>query len=159
MPFLSSDSNKALLVPVARIVQEEERRASDPGALSGSWMNAWRDAVQEGVQAKVELVQLENREQNTSWLAVHLALLGKSIVDDLESVRRELRWSYPPSFKVFSAYVQSYHRVLGQHLKKLEEETTEVKDLHALLNWIINRYKRSVLIINATVTDPLMFQL
>lgn len=134
-------SNKALLVPVARIVQEEERRASDPGALSGSWMNAWRDAVQEGVQAKVELVQLENREQNTSWLAVHLALLGKSIVDDLESVRRELRWSYPPSFKVFSAYVQSYHRVLGQHLKKLEEETTEVKDLHVLLNWIINRYK------------------
>lgn len=139
--------NKALLVPVARIIQEEERRSEEPGGLPDSWMESWREAVGEGVQVKVESVHLEKREQNASWLAVHLGLLGQAIVEDLEKVKKELRWSYPPSFNVFSTYVRSYHRVVGQHLKKLERQVTELKDLFALLDWIINRYKRSV---NAT---------
>ncbi|XP_034531588.1 exocyst complex component 3-like protein 4 [Notolabrus celidotus] len=133
--------NKELLVPVARIIQEEERRAKEPGGLPDSWMEAWREAVCEGVQVKVESVQLEQKEQNVSWLAVHLCLLGKAIVEDLENVSKQLRWSYPPSFQVFSTYVKSYHRVVGQHLKKLEVQVTELKDLYALLDWIINGYK------------------
>lgn len=136
--------NKGLLVPVARIIQEEEKRAEEPGGLPGSWREAWKESVCEGVQAKVENVHLEQKEQNSSWLAVHLGLLGKAIVEDLENVKKELRWSYPPSFKVFSTYVKSYHRVVGQHLKKLDRQVTERKDLYALLDWIINRYKRSV---------------
>lgn len=136
--------NKGLLVHVARIIQEEERRAEEPGGLPGSWMESWREAVGEGVCTKVESVHLERQEQSTSWLAVHLGLLGKAIVEDLERVRRELRWSYPPSFKVFSVYVSSYHRVVGQHLKKLEQQVMELKDLYGLLDWILNRYKRSV---------------
>lgn len=133
--------NKKLLEFVARIIQEEDRRASDPGALPGAWMDSWRSAVEEGVQAKVDRVQLDSKDQNGSWLAVHLGLLGKTVVEDLESVRRELRWAYPPSFRVFSQYLQSYHCVLGKHVKKLEKQTNEVKDIHALLNWILNRYK------------------
>ncbi|XP_034715017.1 exocyst complex component 3-like protein 4 [Etheostoma cragini] len=133
--------NKELLVPVARIIQEEDRRAAEPGGLQGGWLEAWREAVGEGVQLKVQGVYLEPRQQNASWLAVHLALLGKSIVEDLEKVKRELRWSYPPSFQVFSTYVRGYHRVVGQHLKKLEPQVTELKDLYALLDWIINHYK------------------
>lgn len=141
--------NKGLLVPVARIIQEEERRAEEPGGLPGSWMESWRDAVEEGVRVKVESVHLKRKEQDTSWLAVHLGLLGKTIVEDLENVKRELRWSYPPSFKVFSTYVRSYHRVIGQHLKKLEPQVTELREQYSLLDWILNRYKRSV---NVAVT-------
>ncbi|XP_062253608.1 exocyst complex component 3-like protein 4 [Platichthys flesus] len=133
--------NKGLLVPVARIIQEEERRSKEVGGLPDSWMEAWREAVGEGVQVKVSSIHLEQKEQNTSWLAVHLGLLGKAIVEDLENVKRELRWSYPPSFRAFSTYVRSYHRVVGQHLRKLEQQVTECKDLYALLDWIINRYK------------------
>lgn len=136
--------NKALLVPVARIIQEEEKRAGEPGALPDSWMEAWRESVCEGVQVKVKSIHLDGREQNSSWLAVHLGLLGKDIVEDLENVKRELRWSYPPSFKVFSTYVRGYNRVVAQHLKKLEQQVTELKDLYVLLDWIINKYKRSV---------------
>ncbi|XP_047467914.1 exocyst complex component 3-like protein 4 [Mugil cephalus] len=135
------DRNKDLLVPVARIIQEEEKRAEEPGGLPESWMDTWREAVSDGVRVKVEKVHLDNREQNTSWLAVHLGLLGKAIVEDLEIVKKKLRWSYPPSFKVFSTYVQSYHRVVGEHLKKLEGKVTELKDLYALLDWILNKYK------------------
>ncbi|XP_024129343.1 exocyst complex component 3-like protein 4 isoform X2 [Oryzias melastigma] len=133
--------NKGLLIPVARIIQEEEKRAGEPGGLPDSWVEAWKDAVCDGVQLKVNSVHLEQREQNKSWLAVHLGLLGNAIVEDLENVKKELRWSYPPTFKVFSTYVKSYHRVVGQHLKKLEEQTTELKDLYALLDWILNKYK------------------
>ncbi|KAM8913456.1 exocyst complex component 3-like protein 4 isoform 2-T4 [Spinachia spinachia] len=133
--------NKGLLVPVARIIQEEDRRAEEPGGLAGSWMEAWREAVDEGVRAKVAGVHLERAEQNASWLAVHLGLLGKAVTEDLQQVKAELRCSYPPSFGVFGAYVSSYGRVVGQHAGKLEQRATELKDLHALLDWIINRYQ------------------
>lgn len=133
--------NKKLLEFVSRIIQEEERRATDPGGLPGSWMDFWRTAVQDGVQAKVDRIQLETQDQNQAWLAVHLGILGKTVVTDLEGVRRELRWSYPPSFRVFSEYVRSYSMVLGQHVKRLETQTSGVKDIHTLLNWVLNRYK------------------
>lgn len=138
------DCKENLPSSVARIIQEEDKRSGELGGLQGSWMEAWRAAVREGVQLVVGSVPLEQREQNSSWLAVHLALLGKTIVEDLENVKRVLRWSYPPSFKVFSSYVRSYHQVVGQHLEKLEQRVTELKDLYALLGWIINTYKRSV---------------
>ncbi|XP_056915309.1 exocyst complex component 3-like protein 4 isoform X1 [Takifugu flavidus] len=145
--------NKGLLVHVARIIQEEERRAEEPGGPPGSWMDFWREAVGEGVQAKVGGVSLMQKEQNASWLAVHLGLLGKAIVEDLESVRKELRWFYPPSFKVFHTYVNSYHRAVGQHLRTLEQPTTELKDLFALLDWIINQYQ-SERIMGSTSLQP-----
>ncbi|KAL3049485.1 hypothetical protein OYC64_008856 [Pagothenia borchgrevinki] len=133
--------NKELLEPVARIIQEEEKRAEQPGGPQDSWREAWREAVGEGVMVKIGSIEVEQKEKNPSWLAVHLGLLGKTILEDLESVKKDLRWSYPPSFKVFSTYVRSYHSGVGQHLKNLEPQVTEVKDLYALLNWIINGYK------------------
>lgn len=136
--------SRDLLLQVARIIQEEERRAEEPGGLPGSWMESWRQAVGEGVQVTVGSVLLEQKEQNVSWLAVHLARLGQAMVEDLEGVRTRLRRCYPPSFEVFSTYVSSYHSAVGQHLKELEAQTTELKDLFALLNWTVNEYKRSV---------------
>ncbi|XP_034051401.1 exocyst complex component 3-like protein 4 [Thalassophryne amazonica] len=133
--------NNGLLEPVAHIILEEEKRAGEPCALAGSWMESWREAVGEGVQAKVENIHLDSMEQNTSWLAVHLGLLGKVIVQDLENVKKDLQWSYPPSFKAFSVYVKSYHKAIGQHLKKLQQQVTERKDYYRLLDWINNCYQ------------------
>ncbi|KAM6912825.1 exocyst complex component 3-like protein 4 [Xenentodon cancila] len=133
--------HKELLISVARIIQEEEKRAEEPGGLQDNWMEAWQEAVCQGVQVKVASIHLEQKEQNTSWLAVHLGLLGKAIVEDLENVKKELGWSYPRSFKVFSTYVKSYHKVVGMHLRKLEQQVLELKDLYALLDWTLNRYK------------------
>ncbi|XP_054653562.1 exocyst complex component 3-like protein 4 [Dunckerocampus dactyliophorus] len=132
--------NKGLLVHVARIVQEEDKRAQEPGGLQGSWMDAWREAVGEGVREKVESIHLEQSHLNASWLAVHLGLLGKAVVEDLEMVKRDIRWSYPPSFRVFSTYVESYHATIRQHLNKLLQQATHLKDLYALLDWIVHRY-------------------
>uniref|UniRef100_A0A3P9AZ65 Si:dkey-45k15.1 n=1 Tax=Maylandia zebra TaxID=106582 RepID=A0A3P9AZ65_9CICH len=131
-----SDKNKKLLLQMARVIQEEEKRLREPGGLKDSWMDAWRESVSAGVQVKVQSVHLDRVEQNSAWLAVHLGLLGKVIVEDLENVKQELRWSYPPSFKVFSTYVRGYNRVVAQHLKKLEQQVTELKDFYGLLDWI-----------------------
>ncbi|XP_036398952.1 exocyst complex component 3-like protein 4 [Megalops cyprinoides] len=133
--------NKELLVHVARIIQEEEKREGSSGSGQGGWMDTWKEAVLEGVRAKIGSVHLDSREQNTSWLAVHLGLLGTAIVEDLENVKNELKDSYPPSFDVFNTYVDCYHQAIAQHLKKILQLKLDSKDLYALLDWIINRYE------------------
>ncbi|KAG1950583.1 exocyst complex component 3-like protein [Pimephales promelas] len=131
--------NKELLVYVAQIILEEEKRQGEPGAMPG-WREAWRDAVRDGLRDALKKVQLDSHEQNTSWLAVHLGLLGKAVVENLERVKTELLSSYPADFKVFETYVSCHHEAVGEHLKRLLEKVTELKDYHALLDFIIHRY-------------------
>ncbi|XP_061699708.1 exocyst complex component 3-like protein 4 isoform X2 [Syngnathoides biaculeatus] len=134
--------NEGLLVHVARIVREEDKRAGEPGGLRGSWMDAWREAVDWGARDRVEGVHLEPSDRSdSSWLAVHLGLLGKTLSEDLEKVKKVLRRSYPPSFRVFAVYVRSYHAAVGGHLRALEGRATRLRDLFALLDWIVHRYR------------------
>lgn len=139
----SSDHNKEMLVYVAYIILEEEKRREEPGDLPG-WREAWRDALRDGVRDTLKKVHLDSREKNMSWLAVHLGLLGKAIVEDLTRVKTELLNSYPPDFNVFETYISCHHEVVGEHLKGLLEEVTELKDYYALLDFIIHRYPRWV---------------
>ncbi|XP_038865557.1 exocyst complex component 3-like isoform X4 [Salvelinus namaycush] len=135
--------NKELLMHVARVIQEEEKREAEPGGVVGlgDWRGAWREAVSEGVEETLKRVHLDRPEQNASWLAIHLGLLGKAIVEDLEKVKGELQGSYPPSFNVFSTYMSCYHGAVSQHLNTLQQQVTDLKDYYALLDWIINSYE------------------
>ncbi|XP_055721043.1 exocyst complex component 3-like protein 4 isoform X2 [Salvelinus fontinalis] len=137
--------NKDLLMHVAHVIQEEEKREAEPGFVGmvgpGGWRGAWREAVSEGVQATLKSVHLDRPEQNASWLAIHLGMLGKAIVEDLKKVKGELQGSYPPSFNVFSTYVSCYHGAVSQHLKRLQQQVTDLKDYYTLLDWIINHYE------------------
>ncbi|XP_016123820.1 exocyst complex component 3-like protein 4 isoform X2 [Sinocyclocheilus grahami] len=128
--------NKELLVYVAYIILEEEKRW---GAMQG-WREAWKDAVLNGVRDSLKKVPLDSREKNASWLAVHLGLLGKAVVEDLQRVKTELLSSYPADFNVFETYVSCHHEAVGEHLKRLLEKVTELKDYYALLDFIIHRY-------------------
>ncbi|XP_041941371.1 exocyst complex component 3-like protein 4 isoform X2 [Alosa sapidissima] len=131
--------NKELLVQVARVVQEEERREGGAGGLGG-WRDFWRDAVRDGVRDVLQAVHLDTPERNTSWLAVHLGLLGKAIVENLERVKAELQASYPPSFRVFDHYVDACHQVTTEHLQRLMGRVRELKDYYALLDFMTHRY-------------------
>ncbi|KAI4902132.1 hypothetical protein NFI96_025541 [Prochilodus magdalenae] len=131
--------NKELLVHVACIIQEEEKREGEQEGMKG-WREAWRNAIQEGLRDTLKGVHLDSPEQSPSWLAVHLGLLGKAIVENLEKVKTELVSSYPPGFNVFETYVSSCHEVVGEHLKGLLGNVTETRDYHALLEFIIHRY-------------------
>ncbi|XP_066535892.1 exocyst complex component 3-like protein 4 isoform X2 [Hoplias malabaricus] len=132
-------TSKELLVHVACIIQEEEKREGDPGGIGG-WRDAWRAAVRDGVRDTFNSVPLESKEQNTSWLPVHLGLLGKAIVEQREKVKTEIVSLYPPSFNVFETYVSFCHEFMEEHLKGLLEKVTEFKDYYAMLDFIINSY-------------------
>ncbi|XP_043085423.1 exocyst complex component 3-like protein 4 isoform X1 [Puntigrus tetrazona] len=131
--------NKELLVYVSYIILEEEKRQGEPGAMEG-WREAWKEAVLNGVRDTLKNVPLDSREQNASWLAVHLGLLGKAVVEDLERVKTELLSSYPADFNVLETYVSCHHEAVGEHLKRLLLNVTELKDYYALLDFIIHRY-------------------
>ncbi|KAI4902135.1 hypothetical protein NFI96_025540 [Prochilodus magdalenae] len=134
-----NQTSKELLMHAAHIIHEEEKREGDPGGMKG-WMDAWRAAVQDGVRDTLEGVQLDSRESNISWLAVHLGLLGKAIVEHLEKVKTEFVDSYPESFNVFETYVSAWHELVGKHLKELLEKVTEFKDYYAMLEFTTNSY-------------------
>ncbi|XP_043085426.1 exocyst complex component 3-like protein 4 [Puntigrus tetrazona] len=131
--------NKELLVYVSCIILEEEKKQGEPGAMEG-WREAWKEAVLNGVRDTLKNVPLDSREQNASWLAVHLGLLGKAVVEDLERVKTELLSSYPADFNVLETYVSCHHEAVGEHLKRLLLNVTELKDYYALLDFIIHRY-------------------
>lgn len=133
--------NKELLVQVAGIIQEEEKREGDAGDMGG-WRDVWRTAIQKGVKETLGNVHLDSHEQNASWLAVHLGHVGKVIVEQLKKVKAELMNSYPPSFNVFETYITTFHKFVGEHLKGLLEKVTETKDYYTLLDFILNRYSR-----------------
>ncbi|KAJ3597009.1 hypothetical protein NHX12_003409 [Muraenolepis orangiensis] len=80
--------NKGLLLSVARLLQEKERRDREPGGLvePGGWREVWREAVGEGALAIVAGVHLEGLDQNSARLVVHLGMLGQTIKQDLEWV-------------------------------------------------------------------------
>ncbi|XP_026799522.3 exocyst complex component 3-like protein 4 isoform X1 [Pangasianodon hypophthalmus] len=132
--------NKELLVQVAGIIQEEEKREKDEEKM-GEWRDVWRAAIQRGVKETLKEIHLDSHEQNASWLAVHLGQVGKVIVVQLGKVKAELMSSYPPSFNVFETYVSTFHKAVGEHLKGLLEKVTEVKDYYALLDFILNCYQ------------------
>lgn len=133
--------NKELLVQVANIIQEEEKREGDAEQM-GVWRDVWRAAIERGVKETLNKIHLDSYEENISWLAVHLGQVGKVIVEQLEKVKAELTSSYPPSFNVFETYVSIFHKVVGEHLKGLLGKVTELKDYHALLDFILNHYHR-----------------
>ncbi|KAL4656363.1 exocyst complex component 3-like protein 4 isoform X1 [Arapaima gigas] len=130
-----------LLVNVGQIIQEEEKREGDLGSTGWNWRDTWKEAVQEGVQAKIQSIPLDSKEENKSWLAVHLGLLGKAVLEDLEKVKNQLKGSYPPDFNVFNTYVQSYQKGIAEHLKKVPLKDLEAKDCYVLLKWIMRDYK------------------
>uniref|UniRef100_A0A9J7Y391 Si:dkey-45k15.1 n=1 Tax=Cyprinus carpio carpio TaxID=630221 RepID=A0A9J7Y391_CYPCA len=131
--------NNELLVYVATIILEEEKRQGETGAMQG-WRDAWRDAVLNGVRDTLKKVPLDSREQNASWLPVHLEHLGNAVVGHLGKVKTELLSSYPADFNVFETYVSCHREAVGEHLKSLLEKVTELKDYYALLDFIIHSY-------------------
>lgn len=133
--------NTQLLVQLAAIIQEEEKRKVDMGQI-GEWRDIWKDAIQKGVKEMLEKIHLDSHEQNSSWLAIHLGQVGKMLVGQLKKVKAELIRFYPPNFNVFETYTSTFHKAVEEHLKELAGKVTECKDYYALLDFILNQYNR-----------------
>ncbi|MBN3324752.1 EX3L4 protein, partial [Atractosteus spatula] len=136
-------SSQDLLPDVLRIIEEEEGRGEgEPGSSEPeTWRAMWRRSVQEGVQASIDSVHLDSKEENPSWLSMHLGLLGAAVLNNLQNVKNNLLPCYPPEgFCVFETYVDCYHQAVSEHLQKIMQQELEVKDCYALLHWISKGY-------------------
>ncbi|GAA6093216.1 exocyst complex component 3-like protein 4 isoform X1 [Tachysurus ichikawai] len=76
--------HKKLLVQVAFIIEEEESRKV--AGQNEDWREVWRTAVETGLKETLKKIHLDSHEQNVSWLAIHLGLVGKVIVEQLKKV-------------------------------------------------------------------------
>ncbi|XP_047668681.1 exocyst complex component 3-like protein 4 isoform X2 [Tachysurus fulvidraco] len=145
--------HKELLVQVAVIIEEEENRKV--AGQNEDWREVWRTAVEKGLKETLKKIHLDSHEQNVSWLAIHLGLVGKVIVEQLKKVKAELINSYPPSFNVFETYVSTINKIVREHLKWLQEKVTEAKDCYALLNFILNQYHSEKMMGNTSLQPEL----
>ncbi|KAK6478956.1 exocyst complex component 3-like protein 4 isoform X1 [Huso huso] len=167
----SLNNAEDLLTNAVKIIVEEDKKEHDPSYCEASclkgpqeWKELWREAVQEGVRERIASVPIAKREDNQSWLAVHLALLGKSIVDDLGSVKIMVQKCYPQDFGVCDTYVASSHQAVSSHLQKIMQQKLEVNEWYALLNWTINCYESDKIMgnlvlkpeVNTESMDPLL---
>lgn len=128
-----------LLVEVAGIIQDKEKREGDVGGV-GRWRDVWRTAVQQGV--KETLGKIHQDKQNVSSVEVHLQLLGKKIVDLLEMVKAKYLNLYPTCFHVFETYASFCHEFVAEHLKALLEKITELEEYNDMLDFVANQYHR-----------------
>ncbi|MGH0180794.1 UNVERIFIED_CONTAM: hypothetical protein FKN15_004955 [Acipenser sinensis] len=167
----SLNNAEDLLTDAVKIIVAEDKKEHDPSyceanCLKGpqEWKELWREAVQEGVRERIASVPIAKREDNQSWLAAHLALLGKSIVDDLGSVKIMVQKCYPQDFGVCDTYVASSHQAVSSHLQKIMQQKLEVNEWYALLNWTINCYESDKIMgnlvlkpeVNTESMDPLL---
>ncbi|KAK3573026.1 hypothetical protein QTP86_012238 [Hemibagrus guttatus] len=146
--------NKELLVQVAGIIQDKEKREGDVEGV-GEWRGVWRAAIQQGVKETLGKIHLYSYEQNVSCVGEHLELLGKKIVELLEMVKAETLNLYPQNFQVFETCVSSCHEFVGEHLKVLLGKVTELKDYNDMLDFAIKRY-HSEMILGSPSLQPEM---
>lgn len=132
---------KDLLVQVAGIIQDKEKREGDVRGMGG-WRYVWRTAIKQGVNEKLGKIHLDSNGQIPSCVEVHLELLGKKIVELLEMVKAEILNLYPPSFQVLETYASSCHEFVAEHLKMLLGKITELKDYNAMLEFVTKTYHR-----------------
>ncbi|KAF5900894.1 exocyst complex component 3-like protein 4 isoform X2, partial [Clarias magur] len=149
-----SSVKKELLVQVVHIFQNKEKRGEDEWK---EWIDVWRIAVKQGVKETLKNIP-KSCEQNDSCIAVHLELLGKKIVELLEMVKAEIKNLYPPKFQVFETYATSCHEFVGEHLKVLLGQVSELKDYSALLDFAINQYPSGT-ILSSPSSQPEMKEL
>ncbi|TSK22816.1 Exocyst complex component 3-like protein 4 [Bagarius yarrelli] len=137
--------NKELLLQVAGIIEDNEKRKWDVEGLEGL-RAVWSTAIQQGVKDRLGKIYLNSNEQTVSCVGANLELLGKNIVELLETVKTETLNLYPQSFLVFETYATSCHEFVGEHLKMLLGKATELKDYNDMMDFVINRYHSEMIL-------------
>ncbi|XP_067847863.1 exocyst complex component 3-like [Heptranchias perlo] len=105
------------------------------------WQDLWREAVTRSVKERIANVPLITKEPRTSWLALHLAHLQQTILEDLKIVKNFVQKCYPEKYSIFNMYIKCYHKTVSSHLESIQQKQLELNDLFSFLKWIIHTYK------------------
>nr|XP_025038845.1 exocyst complex component 3-like protein 4 [Pelodiscus sinensis] len=148
--------NESLLMSMVTLISEEEEAHADVQGPDSSesdcigrprkWRDVWKEAVRQSAQWRVQRVPISLKEDNDSWLAIHLGFLRKYVSEDLLKIKHSVQKCYPDDYKVCETYVESFHNAISSHLEALLQRPLEFNEFYALLDWIVNTYSSDMLL-------------
>ncbi|NXI37208.1 EX3L4 protein, partial [Galbula dea] len=140
-----------VLTSLVTLIAREE--AAHPntgnGAAPGSdllgtprrWREQWKEAINESARKRVLRVPMASREEESSWLDLHLDFLQKHLSKDLLKIKLSVKKCYPEDYQVCDIYVEAFHKAIASHLQDLSQRQLKFNELYTLLNWVANTYR------------------
>ncbi|XP_005149623.2 exocyst complex component 3-like protein 4 [Melopsittacus undulatus] len=113
---------------------------SDLLGMPRKWKEVWREAVNESARKRVLRVPMALKEEDSSWLNLHLGFLQKHLSEDLLKIKLSVQKRYPEEYQVCDIYVEAFHKAIASHLQDLSQRPLEFNELYTLLNWVANTY-------------------
>ncbi|XP_030340522.1 exocyst complex component 3-like protein 4 [Strigops habroptila] len=113
---------------------------SDLLGVPRKWREAWREAINESARKRVLRVPMALKEEESSWLNLHLDFLQKHLSEDLLKIKLSVKKCYPEEYQVCDMYVEAFHKAIASHLQDLSQRPLEFNELYTLLNWVANTY-------------------
>ncbi|XP_007886490.2 exocyst complex component 3-like isoform X2 [Callorhinchus milii] len=120
-----------------RTNQAEDQSFRRPRKLRDMWQNT----IMESVRKTINDVPLAKKEENKSWIALHLAHLQMTLLKDLKIIKNFVQKSYSEEDKICNRYVKCYHEKISSHLQELAQGDLELNDLNSFLKWVIHTYQ------------------
>ncbi|XP_057253127.1 exocyst complex component 3-like protein 4 [Pezoporus wallicus] len=113
---------------------------SDSLGMPRKWKEVWREAINESARKRVLRVPMALKEEDSSWLNLHLGFLQKHLSEDLLKIKLSVQKCYPEEYQVCDLYVEAFHKAIASHLQDLSQRPLEFNELYTLLNWVANTY-------------------
>ncbi|KAM9014321.1 exocyst complex component 3-like protein 4 isoform 2-T2 [Ara ararauna] len=113
---------------------------SDLLGMPRKWKEVWREAINESARKRVLRVPMALKEEDSSWLNLHLGFLQKHLSEDLLKVKLSVKKCYPEEYQVCDMYVEAFHKAIASHLQDLSQRPLEFNEIYTLLNWVANTY-------------------
>ncbi|KAM6068194.1 exocyst complex component 3-like protein 4 isoform 1-T1 [Theristicus caerulescens] len=117
------------------------RPGSDLLGTPRKWREEWREAINESARKRVQRVPMPSKEEESSWLDLHLGFLQKHLTEDLLKIKLSVKKCYPEEYQVCDMYVEAFHKAIASHLQNLCQRPLEFNELYALLDWVANTYR------------------
>ncbi|XP_009870572.1 PREDICTED: exocyst complex component 3-like protein 4, partial [Apaloderma vittatum] len=105
------------------------------------WREEWRKAINESARKRVLRVPMVSKEEESSWLGLHLGFLQKHLKEDLLKIKLSVKKCYPEEYQVCDVYVEAFHRAIASHLQELSQRPLEFNEIYTLLDWVANTYR------------------
>ncbi|XP_068803243.1 exocyst complex component 3-like protein 4 [Struthio camelus] len=147
---------ETMLASLVTLIANEEAAHPNPRDTSGSgsdvlgtprkWREEWREAVNESARKRVLSVPMASKEEDNSWLDLHLGFLRKQLSEDLLKVKFAVKKCYPEDYRVCDVYVEAFHKAIASHLQDLSQRPLEFNEFYALLDWLANTYLSELLL-------------
>ncbi|NWH66146.1 EX3L4 protein, partial [Geococcyx californianus] len=140
-----------MLTSLVTLIAREEAAHPNTGNNTGpgsdllgtprKWREEWKEAVKESARKRVQSIPMASKEEENSWLDLHLDLLQKYLREDLLKIKISVKKCYPEEYQVCDVYVEAFHKAIASHLQDVSQRLLELNELYTFLNWVANTYR------------------